>query len=438
MNFESRMNNSLQRYVGEWWVPARADHDIKMMFMQPEGMMGHERKYTGTLTYYGDQDTTLSLYHVPSNFHSKHYHQNDVMWGRDANGHIFTLFNVLKKEQRMGDFTETKFVVGLILVGEHVLYTEDTRFKRCIVQYPYLRNWAFNNQITGKDVNEGISFNTSINSTVLLESVCEDGIFWRMRQYPEIERTLHDLRIAQKTELEIEVKRPCSIWTYLRQVEEFSQFLSIALYGDQNPTEIKFENRENGNVCHLLFKNDKSVNPDVSTLIKFEHLKEKLPSMLKVWHENFEKMAPISSYLIESLNKKNRFDVPDFLIIAQALDGYHKRFVNKKNGKDHRKYEDGIKILLSQFKEVDCVQRCHIDPIVLKDSRDKYSHLYPDDEESKAVEGEDLYWLTEKCKILLTCCILNMLGLTNSEINLCIERSPIQNIIDSSPFEFEK
>lgn len=84
------------------------------------------------------------------------------------------------------------------------------------------------------------------------------------------------------------------------------------------------------------------------------------------------------------------------------------------------------------------VHRCHIDPIVLKDSRDKYSHLYPDEEESKAVEGEDLYWLTEKCKILLTCCILNMLGLTNSEINLCIEGSPIQNIIDSSPFEFEE
>ena len=406
--------------------------------MQPEGMMGHERKYTGTLIYYGDKDSTLSLYHVPSNFHSKHYHQNDVMWGRDANGHIFTLFNVMMKEQRMGDFTETKFLVGLILVGEHVLYTEDTRFKRCIVQYPYLRNWAFNNQITGKDLNESISFNTSINSTMLLESTCEDGIFWRMWQYPEIERTIHDLRIAQKSELEIEAKTPCSIWTYLRQTEEFSQFLSIALYGDQNPTEIKFENRENGNVCYLLFKKDTSVNPEVSTLIKFERLKEKLPSMLKIWHENFEKMAPISSYLIESLNRKNRFDVPNFLIIAQALDGYHKRFVNKKDGKDHRKYEDGIRILLGQFKEVDCVQKCHIDPIVLKDSRDKYSHLYPDEEESKAVEGEDLYWLTEKCKILLTCCILNMLGLTNSEINLCIEGSPIQNIIDSSPFEFEE
>lgn len=432
------MKETIKSYHGEWWVPARADNDMKMMFMQPEGMMGHERKYTGTLTYYGDQDSTLSLYHVPSNFHAKHYHQNNVMWGRDANGHIFTLFNVMMKEQRMGDFTETRFVVGLILVGEHVLFPEDTRFKRCVVQYPYLRNWAFNNQVKMVDSNIGVSFNTPINSTTLLESNCEDGIFWRLWQSPTIERTIHDLHITQTTKLEIEANKACSIWTYIKQVEEFSQFLSIALYGDQNPTEIKLENKESGEKSYLLFKKDASINPEVSTLIKFEPLKEKLPSMLKIWHENFEKMAPISSYLIESLNKKNRFDVPDFLIIAQALDGYHKRFVNKKAGKDHRKYEDGIRILLGQFKEVDCVQRCHIDPIVLKDSRDKYSHLYPDDEESKAVVGEDLYWLTEKCKILLTCCILNMLGLTNSEINMCIERSPIQNIIDSSPFEFEE
>lgn len=433
------MNNNPQIYHGEWWVPAPQDPGMCSSFLEePRKLMGLETKYKGTLTYYEDKDSTLELYLYPSNFHAKHYCQNDVMWGQDANGNIFTLFNVTMKDQQRVDFTDTKFVVGLILVGEHVLYTEDPRFKRCIVQYSYLRNWAFNNQITGKDVNKGISFNTSINSTMLLDSVCEDGIFWRMWQYPEIERTIHDLRIAQKTELEIEAKRPCSIWTYLRQVEEFSQFLSIALYGDQNPTEIKFENRENGNVCHMLFKKDKSVNPDVFTLIKFDNLKYKLPSMLKIWHENFERMAPISSYLIESLQKKSRFDVPDFLIIAQALDGYHKRFVNKKNGKDHRKYEDGIRILLGQFKEVDCVQRCHIDPIVLRDSRDKYSHLYPDDEKSKAVAGEELYWLTEKCKILLTCCILNMLGLTNSEINLCIERSPIQNIINSSPFEFKE
>ena len=126
------MNTSPQIFHGEWWVPSKADPDNNIFMQLPEGF---EHKYTGTLTYYGDADTTLELYHVLSNFHSKHYKYNNVMWGRDANGHIFTLFNVVMKDQPLSDFTNTKFEVGLILIGEHVLYTEDTRFNRCVVQF---------------------------------------------------------------------------------------------------------------------------------------------------------------------------------------------------------------------------------------------------------------------------------------------------------------
>ena len=428
------MNTNPQIFHGEWWVPAVADHDTRMIFSEPEKMMGSEKKYTGTLTYYGDADATLELYHVPSNFHSSHYSQNKVMWGKDANGNVFTLFNVMMKEQQMGDFTCTKFVVGLILMGEYVLSIEDTRFKSCEVHFPYLRNWAFHNNITRNNAGTSVSFKTPYTATKLLEAINDDGAYWRLWQCPSINRTIHDLTIKQTTEFEIEAMTEQSIRSYLKQIEEFSQFLSITLYGDQNPTEIKLTNKDNRRESILLFKKDASVDPEIFTLIKFDLLKEKLPTMLNQWHENFDKIAPISSYLIDSLQKKSRFDVPDFLIIAQALDGYHKRFVNKKNGKDHQKYEDGIKILLKQFEDVDCIQKCNINPIILRDSRNFYSHLSPDEEKKSAVDGDDLYWLTEKCKILLTCCILNMLGLTNKEINICCEsQSPIKQIIDSFP-----
>lgn len=431
------MNTNPQIFHGEWWVPAVADYYTRMNFLEPEKMMGHETKYTGTLTYYEDKDSTLELYHVPSNFNSKHYCHNEVIWGRDANGHIFTLFNVLMKEHRMGDFTCTKFVVSLILMGEHVLSIEDSRFKSCEIHFPYLRNWAFRDNITPSNAGTSVYFKTSYGATNLLETINNDGACWRLWQGQTIERTIHDLTIIQTTTLEIEAVRTLSIRSYLKQIEEFAQFLSIALYGNQNPTEIKFTNRENRRESVLLFKRDASVNPDIYTLIKFDLLKEKLPAMLNQWHENFDRIAPISSYLIDSLQKKSRFDVPDFLIIAQALDGYYKRFLNKKDGKDHQKYEDGIRILLEQFKDVDCIKKCNINPIILKDSRHFYSHLSPDEEKRSAVDGGDLYWLTEKCKVLLTCCILNMLGLTNKEINLCCENSPISQIIDSFPFEID-
>lgn len=433
------MKNVPQIFHGEWWVPALVDPDTRETCLNPEQMMGHERKYTGTLTYNEVGESTLELYHVPSHFQSKHYGSNDVMWGVDANGHIFTLFNVVMKEEFVGDFTNTKFIVNFILIGEHVLSLGDTRFKSCIVQFPYLRNWAFRNNLTCQKVAENYCHVLADISHMepLMDVEIEDGVRWVLRDRYIQNRTVFDLTITQTTEFVIEAQAGCPIRRYLSQIVEFSQFLSIALYSEQKPSEVRFFNRETQRQSLLLFMKDSSVDPKEFTLIKFNELRLKVPLMFKSWHENYEKVSPISSYLIDSLRKKKTFDVPDFLIIAQALDGYHKRFVNKKRGRDHRKYEDGIKILLKQFHDVDSVQKCHIDPVVLKDSRDKYSHLYPDDEKTTAVEGEDLYWLTEKCKILLTCCILNLIGLTNEEINLCCEKSPIQELIQSHSFEFD-
>lgn len=437
------MNNNPQMFHGEWWVPAVADYNTCMIALNPEQMMGHETKYPGTLTYYEDSNSTLELYRIPSKFHSHYYHQNKVMWGRDANGNIFTLFNVLMKEQHLGDFTNTKFIVDMILIGEHVLSLDYNKYSRCVIKYSYLVNWTF---YETRDVintcynHQDKFFNLTVpyQTINIFEASIDKTSKWILNQNNSIGNDIQGFQIMPTPYFEICATEPTSLKSYIMQIKEFTQFLSIALFGIQDPVSVEFIIEGDYKVRKLLFKKEVSYNPGFWSVIKLKEMKKKLPSMLILWHSNFEKIAPISRYLIESLHKKNRFDVPDFLIIAQALDGYHKRFVNKKNGKDIRKYEDQIEILLNQFKDVEVIKQCKINPLVLKDTRHKYSHLYPDDEESLAVtDGGNLFWLTEKCKILLTCCILNMLGLTNEEINLCCEQSPISQIIDSLPPEID-
>ena len=435
------MKNKPQIYHEEWWLPADANPKNQGPFKNEP----FEKPYPGTLTYYEDEDATLELYHTPSNYHSSLFRFNGVLWGKDANGNVFTLFDAVMTDWNMGikdgnhDFTKTEFKVSLVLIGEHVLSLEDTRFNQCVVQIPYLRNWAFRNNLTHNNIEGNHSYTLADISQkdYLVEVQVEEGVKWILRDRNSQNLTQYDLSITQVTELMIEASREVSIREYINQFVEFSQFLSIALYGEQNPSDIYFVNRDNQRQAKLLFKKEISTNPGVATLIKFKELKEKTPSMLRIWHQNYKEVAPISRYLIDSLRKNKTFDVPDFLIIAQALDGYHKRFVNKKCGKDHQKYEDGIKILLKQFDDVEVVKKCKINPAVLKDTRHKYSHLSPDEEKSSAVEGRELFWLTEKCKILLTCCILNLIGLTNEEINLCCKESPIQDLIDCNPSVFE-
>ena len=419
------MTTSPQIFHGEWWVPEEVAHsDIYF----PDGSNGVGKKFTGTLTYYGDGETVLELYHVLSNFPSILYHENEVMWGQDANGTIFSLFCVRKKDHNILDFTISKFSVELILINSHVLHVTDVCFDRCLVQFTYLKNWAF--------------FCKRPNGEILVDSSIDDGVKWVLQNRVVKYENTYDLTISQKTELMIESSKGLSIIDGLKQVKEFTQFLSIALYCEQNPSTIQFIDskkkfdKKDFLVNTLLFEKNVSIDPKDSKLIRFNELYNSIPSMLSIWHKNYEALSPISGYLVASLKKNRYFGAPDFLIIAQALDGYFKRFLGKKIDERIHRYEKQIEILLNRFKNVDVIKKCHIKPEVLKDSRHKYSHLLPDDVPSQAVSGDELYWLTEKSKILLVCCILDLLGLSSEEINLCCNNSPIKELAEN--FELEE
>lgn len=422
-------------YHAEWWVPAKADPSNWMFHTLPEGA---EQRYTGNLKYDAVGGSTLELYIVPSRLNSTHYAHNKVIWGADANGNLFTLFNVEMKNWRKGDFSKSEFSVGMILLGEHVLTLDDTRYGQCIVKYPNLKKWAFDNRLSYDLDKNNISFclTDQDKNRTLVSSEVRKGLEWKLNYIYDVYWNNFDATIKQDTYLLIKASEDVSIRNFLYQTVEFSQFLSIALFCEQSPNEVTLVNKENGRKNKVLFTLNESKDPHSEQLIKYDVLSAKLPKILKTWHELYERVSPIAGYLIQSLNNSNTFDVPDFLIIAQALDGYHKRFVNKKDGRDIRKYEDQIRILLDKFKSVGAIKACRIDPEILKDSRHKYSHLYPDEEPTKAADVDELYWLTEKCKVLLTCCILNMMGLTIKDINLCFNDSPISHIIGSLPLPF--
>ena len=191
--------------------------------------------------------------------------------------------------------------------------------------------------------------------------------------------------------------------------------------------------------CRVYHKVGESTNPYDYSLIPVLHFHSKLPKILKIWHQKYGQLSQICHYLLSVIDY-DVFDIPDFLIIAQALDGYHKRFLNKKDGKDIRKYRDQIDAMLDWFGDVDSIRKCHMDSQMMADTRNKYSHLVPDEEDEGKViaRGTELFRLTQKAKILLTACILDLLGLTHKEIEVCINSSIWHSVIDNIHFEESK
>lgn len=415
------MNNTAV-FHGKWFMPDGG------------GMFTH--RLSGTLRHYGNKPSTLELIHEPNSGSIRLNHFYDVILGEDALGVKYSLFAV--SFVQTSNYTEFRFNVRFILIGKHVNSIKEPCFDCCWVKYSFLNRWALDSRIK---VNAIGKTQTNISLTMgsrpaFLSVEIEDGLRLMLWGHLQDNISPYDISISQATNLNIDTRKKESLDTYWRTINEFSRFLSVALFAEQHPSEIIFANKGVPINYSFLFDCPSSHEPWVLPLIKYEALKEKMPSILKQWHLNYVQITPICNYLIRTFKDSDSFDAPDFLIVAQALDGFYKRIVNNSDGKDTKQYKHQIEKLLKTFKDIDVVRESNLDAEILTQTRHKYSHLIPDGDKKfcLAAEGDELYWLTQKCIVLLTCCILSMLKLTTEEINLCCNESPVSQIAHSILF----
>ena len=429
------MNNSKNMpiaYHARWRVPEYSSVYQKVI----------NKDYMGTLYYYGNKDSVLELYIVPPII-SESISDSNIVFGLDADKRKFSIFNA--KSVHAFDFRKFVFKAEYFVIGyepEPVKSPHEKLYTRCYVEYPYLRNWAFNNVFQQEEINKSFTWNISNGLNFVAE--IEEGIRLRITSSETHKKEEFKFSIEQTTKIYFDSDEPQSIYKFTTLIAEFSRFLSIATFSKHSPTAVFF-NRKDARYPHLveqLMFPVKTTEMPQGNVIKFDKIVVRKPGILRRWHECYEQMSPITKYLEQTVTEqKDEFDSPDFLIIAQALDGYYKRFVNKKDGKDIRKYKEQIERLLEHFKGVHLLEMCNLDAEILTHSRHKYSHLIPDNETKnveKAVDGEELYYLTKKCIVLLTCCILDNLGLTIDEINVCFEDSVIEEIVNDIPFWYLK
>ena len=425
------MNNHQHKpiaYHGKWRVP---------QYNSCREIIGYQ-ECMGMLTC-DDNGNILELYHEPKQgVISSMYEYHEVIHGQDANGYVFTLF---ESEMTVDHyFTKTTYIAKIVLVDRKVESLDEPVYDECYVKYPYLKDWAFCSRLNIDASNDSfvVELDTKDNTT-LFEMNIEGGVKLSLWKYYAKSFNRYDLSIIQDTQLTISSKNKISIKEYLKYIAIFNNFLSISLFGKQFPSIVEFKNRKEiqRHKGRMFYEIEPSVKPSKqSFLIDFNKNKDRLQTFLNNWFLNYEQMKPICNYLIDSIDRKT-FDTPNFLTIAQALDGYFKRFVNKKDGKNTKQYEHQIKKLLEHFKGVHLIKKCKLDAKVLAHSRNKYSHLIPDDETKnieKAVKGDELKTLTQKAIILLVCCILDNIGMTTDEINTCLDGHYL-NII-ASDIEF--
>lgn len=398
-------------YQGQWWIPS--DNEVS-----------DSNLFVGTLTIDEDNSCSLSLINAEPSGNDP-FEDIPVLWGKDRYGNSFTLFKIEIIKWVLSDHVELKAKYGII--GAHLKSLDEPYFSECHAEFPYLQSWTNSTmQCLEQDFEKKeitIKYGTDIE---YLRGELKEGLRYRIVENTACNIGRERFTAWKETQYQIVSDKQLSIRVFNDYIREFSQFLSLAMYSKQQPSIIYFRRKEEDYSHKLLFVATQSKKTFGTPLISLREMKDRLPSLIDNYHTVYDKIETLTRYLITSINTGD-FDAPIFIIVAQALEGYYQRFLKGTKGVNKRKWES----LIKQYENIKAIKDCNIDADVLKDTRDRYSHLALDGtpEYPNAAKGSDLLMLTIKCKILLTCCILKQIGMTDDEINTCFDHSIVHFMV---------
>ena len=326
-----------------------------------------------------------------------------------------------------------------LIRGKHIISVKDGVYDSALVDMTSLYDWypaaRIHNEIYFSDHNKQQKINLSLDDSTYWEEVIklDDNFTIKFFGVGDFNHSfdLKSFELKQNTLFEILANnQKKSFFELLKKIEIFKQFLSLAslstvqylsitLY-DSDDYQLSEKGNKIFNTSHLYFFQDKVDNARPSRyqfLFTHEDIIEIIPDILVKWYSIEQDLSPIRNHLIESIKTKKVFTSLDFLIIVQALEGYHRRFIDTNK----RKLSVRINELYKLFGDIQKIKNSPININHVVKSRDYYSHFFAKD--SEVLDGIELFELTEQLRILLICSVLQLIGFNKELISKIINKN---------------
>lgn len=402
--------NTIATYTGVWRFPLKDSFEDCMgtLEISDNGVMRLEINHSDTLG--------VNLQRIDS------YQQ---IGGRINQDTPVTLGDVSLRSSH--NFTKSTFLVEKAILGALVDSFDEPAFNTCIATYQYLRDWTKPKHIglsyEGDNPVIKLDFETKNETSCINIEPDLDAYLWDEVGY---NHEMYDYKLYQRTSFNLESIKGVSANKCFEIINKFSLFLSVALYRRQNPSHIVFRCTEQPNYnIYFYFRHKTALEPGYSSLISYRDYKESIPSILEKWFSSYDDIAPIARYLINGISREDISEAPDYLCIAQGLDGYYRRFL-KPDSKSSVPFNKVIREIREHFIDVHVISKCRFWADSFQAARNYYTHLLNEKTSEKyrlILEQTNLRLLNDKAIILLTCCVLDFFGFTNDEINKCILHS---------------
>lgn len=451
------MNKNLS-FKGLWFLPENPKKEV-----------------SGTIEFSPQNGITLEiiggLYEF---FDTNELHDPDIILGQTTTGKKITLYKCFESAwlQNYPGIKTSTYTANFLFIGHHFCSSSDLRFNSLSVAVHNLSSWL---QIYGfEKVESDYYLKSSEIKYKLPEELNFDiddqkSIAFNFTFIAPFREKTDRIELEQKSELEIKSKNSNHFEDILNDYFHFQHFLEIGFYENTFPNSmlLKSDNlkREIGDKktsLHiqvyfrphinsvLIKKNNKN-----NFLFRYTDIKDEFGSVIINWYKNKDLLKPITSFLTDSFNKNTPFNENSFLNIIQAIETFHRRFrknsiLSKDEHKDkidkilesvNPEYKQWLQERLNFSNEptlhmrleeiIDGSRNETLDKLIsdkvqfirdVKNSRNYYTH-FDKRLENKALKGNQLFYLTEKLKVLLSVTVLQEIGIENIKVEFLLQKN---------------
>ena len=423
------------KYKGLWWLPDDEGNQISGTLI-----IERDRIMLETIGALGPESPM-------DHFAGDEVVRHDVIWGISSESKKISIFNSYEAMtfNTSCPFSTAKYTAQVVAVGKHIRSLDESGNYDVKVYIDELPYW-FNPNCLHFDGNEKLfRWSADLNNAHHVSVQIEEGCNLELQGEVQVRHAKTGMRVEveQLSTLNFVFTKHVSMQDAKRKVFAFEQFLSFATLTpvqysrfllvdkDKKPDPTKnwtieiFDKKENGSGSPERFW---------EYLFVYETIKDSFSSIIRKWYSEKE-LLPIRAHLIDSVGHRGTFCSNDFLIVAQAVEGYYCRY--KKDGFG---IKDILNNLRDEFSDISILELSDEDIDSIRDSRHYFSHLLPPGKKEHVVDGHQLYDLNHKLRKLLLCCLLSFIGFSNEEINKIFSKShnSYLRMIDKSKRDIEQ
>ncbi|HEX8658380.1 MAG TPA: HEPN domain-containing protein [Hymenobacter sp.] len=443
-------------YRGEWFLPEAPDKTV-----------------IGTLYYNPKKSSKLDLVGTLVDFKGSELHEPTIILGLTTKGERITLYKCYQSSSSLFSGIDTCiYTINFILIGNHYKKVEELFFDKVSASFEYLNEFlsVFGfSKVSHDHKNKAISIDYKLPETIkfnLSENLSSKFIF---SYSASSSKYLQNVNIVQNSKIEIISNTSLDFNNTLRNISTYQDFITLAALSTASAISINFykkkkqveseDNNEFEKTCLYYtpsFKEkQRTIKSSRDFLFNYNDIRENWEAVISKWFAHEEKIAPVIDLLLASFYNSGSFNENKFLNIAQALENFHRRTRNNlvRTKLEHSQMLDEILLSVdSKHKEwlksrlyfsneptlrerlqelINDTPSSILNKItsdsnqLLKDtrnSRNYYTHYDPSSEK-KALKGVDLYYLSEKLRLILIIHILFETGLSPAQIEEVFERN---------------